>query len=382
MTTHTGIGFSQNTDISVAAKEAAQQAKEQLDQDRTDLILFFYTIHYDPQICLPIIYKILNQVKIFGTSTAGIILSDRIETQGIGIMAVSSEDIKFETSYVTNLNPQDMREAGRTLAKNSMTASGQQHRKLFVFLIDGLLRDPSSLVEGIKEQFGSAFSIVGAGSSEKEPLTKSAAGLLLSGRLHAGMSCKHGWKPLGKPRTANRVEGHIIKLIDGKKATDIYQEYFDEEAKTLKTGILGHINVRYPLGIRVDGHKEYLLRNVIETTDDGSLVCKGNIAEGAQVHIMIESQDSCLRAAQEAAVEAKAQLQGKPPKLIIIFESFLRQKLLGKSILKELLLIKNVFGDTPLIGMYSYGETFSATSSENILQTRIQNGSIVILAVS
>lgn len=394
MATFVGIGFSQNKDAAMAALEAAEQAKEQLNQSRIDLAVLFNTIQYDPKECLPIIYKILNQTKIIGTSTAAIILSNRIETQGIGIMAIHSEDITLKTSCVSHLDLQDIYSAGKTLAKDSMIDFGQEHRKLFVFFTDGLSHETLSLLEGIKEGLGSTFPILGAGSSDdfhfhktyqfyKEKFfSRSAVGMLLSGRLHIGIGSRHGFRPLGKPRTADKVEGHIIKSIDGKKATDTFQEYFGEETKALKTGHLSHINFRYPLGILTEKKGEYLLRNVTGTMDDGSIVCKDPVDAGSEIHIMIGNKESCLKATQEAAKEAKAQLQGRPPSFIMIFESFLRYKLLGRDILEEVEIIKNILGSAPLIGMYSYGEILNLPSSKNTVQTQLQNGSISILAIS
>lgn len=394
MTTQISVGFSRNSDTATAAQEAAEHAREQLNRGHIDAVILFSTIHYDPKVCLPVIHKVLGSAKIIGASTAGIILSDSVETRGIGMIAICSDDIMFETGHVNHLDSRDIRTAGKTLAKNSSMNSGKQQRKLFLFFTDGLLNDTSGLLEGIKEHLGSAFSIIGAGSSDdfhflktyqyaqKESLTKSSAGMLLGGRLNVGMSCKHGWKPLGKPRIADKVEGHIIKSIGGKKAIETYREYFGEETEALKTSSLGQINVRYPLGIRVDNKSEYLLRHIARTTDDGSIVCRNTVPEGAEIHIMIGNKDSCLRAAEDAAIAVRAQLQGRPPKLIILFESLLRHKLLGRSVMREIRLIKNILGTAPLIGMYSCGEIFSFISSGDTIQTRLQNGSIIILAIS
>jgi len=83
MATQIGIGFSQEIDSETAAREAAFLSKTNLNADTIDIALIFSTIHYDPQQTVPVIQMVLNEAKVIGCSTAGIILSHSIETRGI-----------------------------------------------------------------------------------------------------------------------------------------------------------------------------------------------------------------------------------------------------------------------------------------------------------
>ena len=112
MSTHIGIGFSQNPDSFMAAQEAAKMAKEQLKQPRIDLAIVLNTVHYDPGVALPAIYESLDQTKIIGCSTAAIFLEGAIENHGLLVVAIYSEKIKFETGHISHLNLQDMHAAG------------------------------------------------------------------------------------------------------------------------------------------------------------------------------------------------------------------------------------------------------------------------------
>lgn len=393
LATYVGIGFSKNLDTLKAAQEAAEQAKKILNQDRIDVTFVFNTIHYSPEEFLPRIYETLNKTKLVGSSTAGIILPERIETRGLAVMALHSDDIKFETSHAGHLNLQDIRTAGADFARSSLTDYGKQHRKLFFFFADGLLHELANLTEGVRQQFGNAFPIVGVGSSDDFHFKKTyqyfdntfmstgASGVLFGGRAHIGLGCRHGWRPLGKPRIIDDIKGHIINTIDGQPAVKIYEEYFATEAQALPQGRLAYLNSRYPLGMAVAGMSEYLLRNVMFTFEDGSMGCQHNILDKTEVHIMIGGKDSCLRAAQAAAEDAKEQMQGRTPRLILIFESLIRYKILGRTADEEIRMVRNILGaDVPTLGMYSFGEIFTFTSA-NGTQTLLQNGSIMILAV-
>ena len=90
------------------------------------------------------------------------------------------------------------------------------------------------------------------------------------------------------------------------------------------------------MGILVEGQNGYLLQHIINVLDDGSLVCQGEIPQGAEVHIMIGNKDSCKQAAEQAAKETKEALLGRTPELILIFESAARQKLLGRNAFQEI----------------------------------------------
>ena len=62
-------------------------------------------------------------------------------------------------------------------------------------------------------------------------LHNSAVGLLLGGSFHLALGCKHGFKPLGKPRTITKVDGYIIRTIDNEPAVEIYKHFLGLKLK-------------------------------------------------------------------------------------------------------------------------------------------------------
>jgi len=166
MGTQIGIGFSQKIDTQEAANEAALQSKFNLSSDKIDIALIFSTIHYDPHQIVPALQVTLDQTKIIGCSTAGIILSSSIETRGITVLTISSDDMKFGTSLIESLNEHDPRRAGSNLARNALSDFGRHGRQAFLFFVDGQYKDTSTLLVGIQEILGNVFPILGAGSSD------------------------------------------------------------------------------------------------------------------------------------------------------------------------------------------------------------------------
>ncbi len=394
MTTHIGIGFSQNADAEKAAQEATLQAIDQVGRSTTDFTLILSTTHYSPQKTLPVIKEHLTSSKTIGCSTSGIILSSSVETRGLAVLTIKSDVIKFGIGSATNITLENSHQSGTNMAQNSLADFGQHRRQAFLFFMDGQLSDSSLLLKGLQDIMGNVFPIVGAGCSDdfhfsntfqifqNNVLTQSATGLIVGGQIGIGVAGRHGWRPLGKPRLITKVDKNIIRTIDNKKAALLYKEYFGEEAKNLQSSQLGQMAILYPLGIFVEGSNEYLLRNAIDILPDGSIVCQGNVPENTEVHIMIGNKDSCKQAALQAAKEAKQNLLGKETKFIIILESMARLKLLGRKAFQEIQYIKGIFGQSvPLIGMYSHGEICPFQTTGKIKKPLLQNESIVILAI-
>lgn len=393
VSTYIGIGFSKNLDAAKAAKEAADQAKLNLHTSNIDLTIVFNTSHYAPSDFVPDLFKQLNNPKLVGSSTAAIIVNGHIEIRGIAVLLIYSDEIRFEYAMADNLHLQNLEMAGKQLALSCLSDYGTEHRKLFLFFADGLLQELSHLVSGITQSFDGFFPIIGAGSSDDfhfrktyqyfndSILTSGACGILFSGRLQAALSCRHGWRPLGKPRIITESEGNLIKSIDHKPAAQIYQEYFDSNTEILRASSLSHLNTRYPLGSPLGKGREYLLRNILKTLEDDSVVLQDSIVQNKEIHLMIGNKESCLEAAKIAAEDIKQQLQGRKPKLIFIFESLSRYRILGQSAREEIQTIQEILGtNVPVFGMHSFGEIFSYSDS-NKKETILQNESILIAAI-
>ncbi len=394
MATHIGIGFSSLADPAQAAKEAAAQAKKQLNTRITQLVVVFTSMSHASPVILDAIFAILQPQKIIGSSSAGLIMPDKIASQGISILAISSDEIHMNVATLGEIKDKDMRFLGFQMARDISTNKNPGRQILTVFADSGLISG-ALFSHGAKEVLGSTTPIVDGISSDQfqykksvqyyqsQMLTNSMVGLLISGQITISVGSRHGWKPLGKPRTIDKAHGSVIHTIDGERAVKLYETYFDEDFKTLKDSRLGAMAVLYPIGIYLENERTYLLRNAIDILDDGSIVCQGEVPEGAEMHLMIGSKDSCKQAALDAALEVRDGLSGHQAKLILIIESMTRYKMLGRSAVQEIQVIKDILGyTTPMIGMYSAGEIAPLQSIDHTRNTQLQNESIVIIAIS
>ncbi len=395
MSTSISIGFSQDPNPQNAILQACVQVKNQLNTTNTDLIIIFAS----PQYIVPEVQSVITQVlkpkHLVGSSTGGIILSNGVTNRGIAVVGVHSDDIHFGVSAISDLDTQNMYSTGFDLARKAVQNLNSSHREAFITFSEGIEKNSSQFIRGVREVLGGGFPVLGAISSDDfkykklhqffqdQTLHNSVVGLLLGGSFHLGLGCKHSFKPLGKPRTVTKVDGHVLRTIDNKPAVEIYKHFLGQEAEGLKNVTLNSYAAMYPLGLYLEGSGQYLLRNIIDILQDGSIVCHEGIPEGAEVHLMISNIESCRNSAIEAAELVKASLADRTAKLVLIFESLARHKILGRGAFSEIQAIKDVLGKTtPIVGMCSYGEMGPFETLNNIKNTYLHNESILLVAFS
>lgn len=394
MSTQIGIGFSRHLDSQQAAREAALQAKTSLRTTNAAWAMLLCTGHYDPHKIVPIVNETLRDPKLTGCSTAGIILSGSIETRGVAVLAIASDEMKFGDGFVEHIDTMSPPEIGTKLAERCLNDFGAHGRQVFVFFVDSRLKNISPLLKSIQGTLGDIFPVVGAGSCNHlqdknafkiyrdRVLPDAVSGVIMGGHMAVGVGSQHGWRPLGKPRTITGATDNVIESIEDKPAYNIYEQYFGQDAAQLRGGQSGQMAILYPLGIFINESRNYLLRNAVDIRSDGSIVCQGDIPGGSRVHLMIGNKESCKQAARIAAEEARQNLLGKEPRLIIVLESMSRLKLLGRMAFQEIAKIKEVFGSlVPIIGMYTNGEVSPMQSTERFKRPHLQNESITVLAI-
>ena len=395
MSTSISIGFSQNPDPQKAILQACVQVKNQLNSVHTDLVIVFASPQYVIPEVQAVISRTLKPKRLVGSSTGGIILSNGVTNRGIAVAGINSDEMLFGVSAVNDILNQDMHSGGHDLARKATQDLNSTHREAFITFSEGIEKNSTSFIRGVKEALGGVFPVLGAVSSDDfkykrlsqffqdQILQHSAVGLLLGGTFRLAVGCRHGFKPLGKPRTVTKVDGYVIRTIDNKPAVDIYKHFLGTEAEGLKNSTLNSHAALYPLGFYLEGPRQYLLRNLIDILQDGSIVCHEGVPLGAEVHLMISNSESCIYSAVEAARSVKASLGDKQAKLVLIFESLARHKILGKTAFSEIQAIKDVLGNnTPILGMCSYGEIGPFGTLNNIKNIYLHNENILIVAIA
>ena len=400
---HVGIGVSTEKDPILAAREATRLAAINLHSEKIDLAIVFSSVDLASVGLLKTIHLSLKgHVPIVGSSSAAIISNQGVFKHGLAVMLLSvPANVYFNVACVRNIKEKTALSAGRELGEKLIYGFRDIRRDLSIIFSDGLMDEGSNLIYGLQERLGRSFPLVGASASDnmrflrtylyfnQEVLTDSAVGILWGGKLNFGLGIKHGWKPLGKPRTITKSEGNIIYEIDHKPAVRIYEEYLARNLTELQKEIR-RISILYPIGMYLAGEQEYLLRNILSIENNGSLRLQGNVMEGSTMRLMIGTKESCLNATRQALDEAKKILfapivditRGGIKNSVFVFDSASRYMLLRRDAGQELEIIKEGFGkDTPIIGLYTYGEQAPLKAISYQGQAYFHNQTIAILNI-
>lgn len=347
--------------------EAGQEASEKAIAragGKADLLVVFSTVNYNQEQMLGGVKAVAKNSLVVGCSgLRGIFGSQGVE-KGVVAMAVASDQIRFKVGLGLSAK-EDSFLAGKTIAHKIVDSE----TKALIIFLESIGVNGSAVVRGIQEGARKNLPIIGGMASDASTLTKTyqycidkvysnaVVGLGLSGDFSFGMGVQHGWQSVGLPVAVTKSKGSVIEEIGNKPAMKFFEDYFgQEEAKQLYKP-LSRICYAYPLGINVEGSDELLIRNAFVANEKGEIICAGEVPQGSQIRLMLGDTEKAIKAARDAANNAKEQLAGKTAKAVFVFNCAARFMLLGKRVDEEIKAIQEVFGENvPMIGFYTYGE--------------------------
>lgn len=372
-----GIGVSTEKNAALAAEEAMRRARKDWNGGKAGLAILFCTPDYPYPIILKSLANHLGEIPLIGMSGPAVLSREGVLTHGLALMLLGFPgDIHCNTGCVKDLKTKPLLQAGEELGEQLLYGFKSIPRHLGLAFFDRVIEEGSSFITGMQQNLGRSFPCLGACAADPFTPTKhrifhnqtaladACDAMLLGGKLTYGFGIQHGWKPLGKPRIITAAAGNVIRTIDDQPAVKLYEEYLATTLTALKKEI-PTLSVFYPIGIKIEGEEEYLIRNVVFIDDDGSLHSQGNIPQGASIRLMISTKETCLDATRAAITEAKRVLslpamkffKERTSKFAVAFSSFSRYTLLRRDAPKELALIKEELGDDiPFIGIYTASE--------------------------
>ncbi|MBF0194208.1 MAG: FIST C-terminal domain-containing protein [Magnetococcales bacterium] len=253
MTTHVGIGFSEDTDSLAAGVEAVQVAMEQLGSNDVSQALLFSTSRHDPiLIAQGIKSEIGNNVPIIGGYAVGVITSEDLGYDGyqVGIILISSKSTKFDLFKVDGLHDNELA-CGEDLGKqimNSLPENGDQGLMLFYDSVNRegkhlKLNMAVPLLKGISKHLDESVmqNLVGAGLVgdmscnstwqwyNNEINQGSAMALMLSGGLTMHTTVLHGCRPASDYHTITKAESSTVFEINNRPALEVISELLGKD---------------------------------------------------------------------------------------------------------------------------------------------------------
>jgi hypothetical protein len=367
--THVGVGTNTQDSFQAgcdAAHEALTEGGAGGGARTPSFALVLASSVFDQKEMIRGVHETLGGVPFVGCTTAGAIVDEAVEEQAVVVITLESDTITFAPIKSEGISA-DMYEAGvRFGTEVKKSANGAQ--KLAFIFSDALSGNGTQLVRGAMSVLGGNFPLVGGAAADDmdfkktyqyyngEVLTNSAVGCVISGAVQFGVGADHGWEPIGEEMTVTKAEGTTLYELDGKPAFSIYEDYFGDRSSDFKK-TLSLASVSYPLGMKVVGREECMIRVPLSIQDDGSIVCGAEVMEGSTISLMLGSVDGAIAAAAKTTETLALLTQQISPKLVFLSNCVARKILYGEHITEELKAIKKVAGDAShIVGFYSYGQ--------------------------
>lgn len=341
--------------------ENIDQTISQLSELQPNFICVFFAPSYvkTPNTLNHVINH-FKDIPVIGCSTAGEISSDNITEDNIVIMAIRFE----KTAIVAKKQKVSKASDSYESAKNIAEALKKDDLKAVFVLSPGLNINGSEITKGFTDSLGSDIKIFGglAGDGMKfeetytllnsEPETQSLIAVGFYGdSIKIGTGCRGGWSPFGPARRVTKSEANILYELDNKPALDLYKEYLQEKADDLpSSGLL------YPFAILdQETSKTGLIRTILDVNhEDKSLILAGNLPKDSTVCLMHADIDELIDGAENAAKDAKLQVNDSAA---ILISCVGRKIVMSEDAVEEVEAVKHILGQsTPMIGFYSYGE--------------------------
>ena len=242
---------------------------------------------------------------------------------------------------------------------------GDESALTMMVFVDGFARRINAFIESLFINFGLQMNYIGGGAGSLSMVPKpclftnrgmvaDCAVVALLG-LASGVGVSHGWTHLSGPYRVTGSDRNMILTLDWKPALDVYRKVVEAHSGlSLDAGNLSESFKSYPFGIsRLDS--EHIVRDPFQAGPDKSLICVGEVPQGAFVSILNGDESSLIRAAGNALDLA---LKAFPARceagLNIFMDCISRVLFLGEGFSEEL---KSVYREgLPLVGACSIGE--------------------------
>lgn len=356
------VGKGKQETASASSREAAETCRARLGGCEPDFLLLFSSALFPQEEVVRTIRAAFPSTPLMGCSTAGEIYNEGPDKRSVALVAFTG--IKVHPG-LGGLIAQDALAAGQVLGRQLNCDPG----RVILLFNDALAGDGAGILRGLQERMGPRLPLVGGAAGDNSMFQQThvywndsihsgtAVGACLDGDFVFGLGVRHGWEPIGLPFRVTKSKGNRLMEINGLPAFKLYDEYFGQYTDRLRNHPFGRLAVHYPLGYSVPNSEEFLLRAPLAVEPNGTILCVAEVPEGASVRLMIGSVEGALQAARIAAMEALSQMQGRLPKLALVFTGIARRTLLGPRAAEETAVIRDILGaQVPIVGFNTYGE--------------------------
>jgi hypothetical protein len=373
------VVHSQDVDSVDAVAELIAGAKVALGASSPRLAMLFAGIDHDFAIVLEQINAQWPGIALIGCTTDGEMSSHVLFAEdSLALVLLSGDDFHAVSGVAKSVStnvPGSIRASVNDAVQRLAGTGGGDPRgdggapRLCITMPDGLTVSGSAALNALRAALGDAVPIFGGTAGDQwrfkgtkqfhgtEVLDDSVPFILFGEGVVFSCGVDTGWRPIGREGRVTDVDGHVVRAIDGRPATEFYREF-------LGNADITHLT-EYPLAVAADddrGASSYYLRAPGRTDEAGGCIhFLGDVPDDARVHITTTNRDQILAATRSSFQHAlddfpKGSGDGGKPALALCISCAGRKQILGSRTQEEVRIVKELLGDVPAVGFYGYGE--------------------------
>jgi len=359
--TQMAVGWSEHPDLRIAAREAATRAQVGLG-GTPDAALVWSAGGED--LALPLVVREeFGKIPLAGCHVMGLITPGGLIVNGVGILAIRSEDLDVQT-VASSESGEDPWSVSARAAR--LLLAGRPNRRRFprglglIFGDRGLAEHWGPSVKGWRDFMGSRLKTIGAVTfgpvyNASASHTRALSVFLMEGTVPIGIGVGLGFHPLEHTYTVTKHDGCRVVELNGQSAASVYLSALPNDSPNLEPHDLALLIARHPLGLS-GGEEHWLIRNVARI-ERGGLLMTTELPAGSVVRVMAGDPGRLGQAARDAAATALKKLDGRPALAGVMIMSASRYDLAQTLSVEESKIIHEVIGDaTPMIGCLSEAE--------------------------
>ncbi|MEM6291804.1 MAG: FIST N-terminal domain-containing protein [Myxococcota bacterium] len=371
MTSACGSGASQVSNPNAAVEQALAQARASLGGHAPTLGLLFCSPKLDLNAVLEAAAAQQPGAQFIGCTTAGEFTERGRTDGGLSAFLLAHDDALFDVRVAAGI-AEDVAASADTLAQGYARIADEAVRRgasasTTLTLVDGLCAAGERLTNELRRATRPFQQVIGGAAGDDAAFAQTLVGrpgeVLRGGAVVAhvfdhsnwGVGMGHGLSPDTDRMTVTRAEGNVVYEIDDRPAFDVYLAHAARNGKTLTPQEAPGYMVQYEIGVYFFDELRFA-RAPLGVGADGSLTLAGDLPKGSTICLLDGERPQMLKAAREAAQEAKRGLAGADAAGVLVFDCVCRGQLLAEDFGREIDAVRDVFGDVPVSGFLTYGE--------------------------
>jgi len=277
---------------------------QQMAQNEQDIFVLLFA--EETVMDYPALIKALNEqgIRFFGGFFPGIIHNGKKQEKGVLLLRINAVGVIHIIHDTTSANFDSQQ------IKDSLSEDKQ---KSALILVDGLSSKIASFLNHFYNTLGHSFQYLGAGcgslSLEQKPCLITQEGMLENAAvvcfidLPMILSIKHGWQSFYGPLIATKTKENIIYELNWKPAFEVYKEIIETlSGYEIEQDNFFEVAKAFPFGMLIEGQED-IVRDPIATTEEGALVCVGEVNSNTVLQVLKGDAHTLIEASEQAALD-------------------------------------------------------------------------------